>query len=106
MSVPSFESILQNFRYRRGLYLLGADSSAGLAPVGHGLYRIAALDWWRNGGGFSPDIPVHSPLVQKIIESRMIDIHGSIDPWYGSPGVKELIALAYANSTCSSQPAT
>jgi hypothetical protein len=175
MSVLSFESILQNFRYRRGLYLLGAGSSAGLAPIGHGLYRIAALDWWRNGGGFSPDIPVHSPLVQKIIESQIdcpqeeiwgrpirigtepfparemlqqlpngaarlhvmhellkkrheneatdsygvfrafhpsiilnynhdgfavaqcgdkhwvIDIHGSIEPWYGSPDVKELI---------------
>src|SRR5690348_8313734 len=68
--VSSFESILQHFRYQRGLYMLGAGSSAGLAPIGNGLYRIAALDWWRNGGGFSPDIPIHSPLVQKIIESQ------------------------------------
>lgn len=69
--VPSFESILQQFRHRRGLYVLGAGTSAGLAPIGHGLYRIVALDWWRNGGGFRPDIPIHSVLTQKIIDSQI-----------------------------------
>lgn len=67
---PSFESILQRFLCQRGLYMLGAGSSAGLTPIGNGLYRIPAFYWWRNGGGFSPDIPLHSPFVQKIIESQ------------------------------------
>jgi hypothetical protein len=66
----TFESIVQHFCARRGLYFLGAGASAGLAPLGNGLYRIVALDWWRNGGGFRPDIPFHSPLVEKIIASQ------------------------------------
>jgi hypothetical protein len=67
---PSFEFILQHFRSRCGLYLLGDGASAGLAPLGGKLYRIVALDWWH-GGGFTADIPaVHLPLNRKIIESQ------------------------------------
>jgi hypothetical protein len=67
---PSYESILQHFRARRGLYLIGAGASAGLAPLGAKLYRVVALDWWH-GGGFPAVIPaVHAPLNRKIIESQ------------------------------------
>jgi len=176
LRVPTFENLLQHFRSARGLYLLGAGASAGLAPIGHELYRRLALDWWRNGRGFPPDIGVHISLVERVIESqsncpeeeiigrsirpgtprfpfaemlqrlpngraqlqamrelteehyknrltdnyrvfrtfypsvilnynldglaslecgnwhRVIDIHGTIDPWFGSPGVEKLIA--------------
>lgn len=72
LRAPSLESILQHCRQGRGLYVVGAGGSAGLAPIGNGFYRILALDWWRNGGGVRPDIPAHrSPLNQKIIESQM-----------------------------------
>jgi hypothetical protein len=42
-----------------------------LAPIGRGLYRIVALDWWRNGGSFRPNIPIHSSLTQTIIDSQL-----------------------------------
>ncbi len=68
---PSYEFILRHFQARRGLYLLGAGASAGLVPIGGKLFRIAALDWLRSFSGFSPGIPDHSPLGQRIIEPAL-----------------------------------
>src|SRR5215472_7237600 len=55
----------------------------------------------RNAGrhhrGFASDFP-RNPHHDGFAAAQcgdkhwVIDIHGSIDPWYGSPGVKELIA--------------
>jgi hypothetical protein len=68
---PSYELILRHFQARRGLYLLGAGASAGLVPIGGNLFRIAALDWLRSFSGFSPGIPAHSLLGQRIIEPAL-----------------------------------
>jgi hypothetical protein len=43
-----------------------------LVPIGGKLFRIAALDWLRSFSGFSPDIPAHSLLGQRIIESALV----------------------------------
>jgi predicted alpha/beta-hydrolase family hydrolase len=66
----TFESIVQHFCARRGLYLLGAGASAGLAPLGNGLYRIVALDWWRNGW-FSARYPF--PLAARREDHRIAE---------------------------------
>jgi hypothetical protein len=67
----SYELILRHFQARGGLFLLGAGASAGLVPIGGRLFRIAALDWLRSFSGFSPRIPTHSLLSQRIIEAAL-----------------------------------
>jgi hypothetical protein len=46
-------------------------ASAGLVLIGGKLFRNAALDWLRSFSGFSPGIPAHSLLGQRIIESAL-----------------------------------
>jgi hypothetical protein len=64
---PSFEFLLNEFRTRRGLYLLGAGASAGEVPFGESFMMGPALDYLRNSGSFPADIPIQSELNKKII---------------------------------------
>lgn len=64
--VPSHETLLRHFRTRRGLYVLGAGTSAGHVPVSLGLLRGPALDYAR-GGSFPAAVPGQSELTRKSI---------------------------------------
>ncbi|MGB8992386.1 MAG: hypothetical protein WCD80_10050 [Desulfobaccales bacterium] len=68
-NIPSYEFILGQFRTRRGLYILGAGVSTGAALLGEAFWTAAPLDYLRNLGSFSADIPVHSELTQKMIDN-------------------------------------
>ena len=69
---PSLEDLLRLFRARRGLFILGAGTSAGAddsaGEVRFGLEFLIgpALDYVR-GGSFPVSIPVSSQLSRKII---------------------------------------
>jgi hypothetical protein len=65
---PSLEFVLREFRSYPGLYLLGAGTSAGMAPLSRAFWTTSSLDFLRNLGGFSASIPVHSPLTRRIID--------------------------------------
>ncbi|MGO9995804.1 MAG: hypothetical protein ACLPTF_25280 [Steroidobacteraceae bacterium] len=65
---PSLEFILRQFRSYPGLYVLGAGTSAGTAPLGRAFWTASSLDFLRNLGGFSVSIPVHSELTRRIID--------------------------------------
>ncbi|MDP2046058.1 MAG: hypothetical protein Q8L00_07595 [Deltaproteobacteria bacterium] len=67
--MPSYEFILGQFRALRGLYILGAGVSTGSAPLGKAFWTTAPLDYLRNLGSFSADIPVHAELTQKMIDN-------------------------------------
>lgn len=64
----SYEFILGQFRTRRGLYILGAGVSAGAALLGEAFWAAAPLDYLHNLSSFSANIPVHSELIQRMIE--------------------------------------
>ncbi len=61
--------MLRNFQCRRGLYILGAGASAGSAPIGKDFFRAPARSYLRDFCGFSPIIPVHSELTQRMIDA-------------------------------------
>jgi hypothetical protein len=65
---PSLEFILRQFGSYPGLYVLGAGTSAGTAPLGGSFWTASSLDFLRNLGGFSASIPVHSELTRRIID--------------------------------------
>lgn len=65
---PSFEFILRQFRGCSGLYVLGAGTSAGTAPLGRAFWTASSIDFLRNLRGFSTSIPVHSELTRRIID--------------------------------------
>jgi hypothetical protein len=67
--VPSYEVLLRQFRTDSGLYLLGAGTSAGTAPLGRAFWTAPSLDFLRNIGGFSAEKPIHSPLTSGIIKN-------------------------------------
>jgi hypothetical protein len=62
------ECILRQFRSSSGLYILGAGTSAGVAPLGRAFWTASSIDFLRNLGGFSASIPMHSELTRRIIE--------------------------------------
>jgi len=69
---PSLEALLQEFTTRRGLYVLGAGASAGVAPFGWEFMIRPALNYVR-GPSFPGEIPCHSELNRRIIhEARDI----------------------------------
>jgi hypothetical protein len=68
-SVPSYEFLLSHFRTDSGLYLLGAGTSAGVAPLGRAFWTAPPLDFLRNLTGFSPNKPAHSALACEIIKN-------------------------------------
>ena len=65
---PSLEFLFRQYRSYSGLYVLGAGTSAGTAPLGRAFWTASSLDFLRNLGGFSASIPVHSELTQRIID--------------------------------------
>jgi hypothetical protein len=66
---PSYEFILRHFQARPGLYILGAGTSAGSAPLGVAFWRSAALDYLRNFGSFPASIPTQAELTTRIINN-------------------------------------
>jgi hypothetical protein len=71
----SYECLLRHLRTESGLCILGAGTSAGVAPFGRSFWTAAPLDFLRNLSGFSAQIPIHSELTQQIIKnSRDIKI--------------------------------
>jgi len=69
--MPGYETILRNFRERRGLYILGAGVSAGTAPFGKGFWTEATIDHLRNSRSFPVVVPVHSELSQGMIDHSL-----------------------------------
>jgi hypothetical protein len=67
---PSLEFILNQFRSHSGLYVVGAGASAGLAPLGPDFWTLTPINFLQNLGGVSVDIPAHSGLVGRMLESR------------------------------------
>lgn len=57
-----------DFQTRRGLYILGAGVSAGAAPLGEDFWTAAPINYLHNLSSFSADIPVHSELIQRMID--------------------------------------
>ena len=66
----SYETILQHFRSRSGLYILGAGASAGIAPFGASFLRKPAVDY-ALGGSFPADIPQQSEFTRRSIAALL-----------------------------------
>jgi len=62
----SLERLLWRFRNERGLYLLGAGASAGIAPFGAPFMAGPGLDYVRNARSFPTDTPNQSLLTQRV----------------------------------------
>lgn len=73
-TTPSYEFLLRHFRARRGLYILGAGTSAGASEsagevrFGQDFLIGPALEYVR-GGSFSVSVPVPSELSRKIVNA-------------------------------------
>lgn len=66
----SYGTILQHFRSRSGLYILGAGASAGIVPFGASFLSIPAIGY-MHGGSFPADIPRQSELTQRSIAALL-----------------------------------
>jgi hypothetical protein len=64
----SYEFILRHFRARRGLYILGAGASAGIAPLGPAFWP-APTDYLQQFRSFPAIIPQHDELTTGMIDS-------------------------------------
>jgi hypothetical protein len=73
---PSYEYLLAHFRACRGLYILGAGASAGVAPFGHAFMTGPARDYALNSPSFPVDVPDHAPLTKRIVEMTSGQIIG------------------------------
>jgi hypothetical protein len=67
----NYEALLRRFRSESGLYLLGAGTSAGIAPLGTAFWTTPVRDFLHNFGGFSVEEPGHSLLNQVIIKNSL-----------------------------------
>jgi hypothetical protein len=71
-STPSYEFLLRHLRSRRGLYILGAGTSAGASEwagevrFGQDFLIGPALEYVR-GGSFPVSLPIPSELSRKIV---------------------------------------
>jgi hypothetical protein len=63
----SLERLLWRFQNERGLYLLGAGASAGIAPFGADFMMEPGLDYVKNVRSFG-NIPDQSPLTRRVIK--------------------------------------
>jgi hypothetical protein len=65
-----YERTLRQFQTERGLFIIGAGASVGCAPFGADFWRAAPLDYLRNVGSFSAEIPAHDALTTSIIAAN------------------------------------
>jgi hypothetical protein len=66
----SYETILQHFRSRSGLYILGAGASAGIVPFGASFLSTPAVGY-VHAGSFPADIPQQSELTRRSIAALL-----------------------------------
>jgi hypothetical protein len=67
---PSYETLLQDFRSRSGLYILGAGVSAGIVPFGASFLGAPAIGYVR-GASFPAHIPQQSELTRRSIATLL-----------------------------------
>ena len=80
MHAPSLETIARQFRSQRGLYIVGAGTSVGDAPLGQSFMEGPALDYARNSGSIPTTIPVQSYLNRRILEAARSVLPSQVFP--------------------------
>lgn len=87
---PSYEYLLSHFQTCRGLYILGAGTSAGVAPFGDTFMAGPAHGYALNSPSFPVVIPNRAPLTVRIIETASNRIIGPETDFLWSEKVQRL----------------
>lgn len=70
LRTPSLEDMIADFRTRRGVYVVGAGASSGIAPFGAQLFNATGASYF-NRGGFSVT-PAKPIILNKAIRNRIM----------------------------------